>query len=103
MNNTKFVKNNLLKKNYILTIFPIISFLGAIWQGQYTDDGYHWGFILSNAIRLIDGNEPYKEIFIQYGLFSTLLNSIILIIFNKNIISLILLTSIFYSLLPHIR
>ena len=98
MNNTKFVKNNLLKKNYILTIFPIISFLGAIWQGQYTDDGYHWGFILSNALRLIDGNEPYKEIFIQYGLFSTLLNSIILIIFNKNIISLILLTSIFYSL-----
>ena len=98
MNNTKFSKNNLLKGNNVLVILPIISFLGAIWQGQYTDDGYHWGFILSNALSLIDGKEPYKEIFIQYGLFSTFLNSIILIIFNKNIISLIILTSIFYSL-----
>ena len=48
--------------NFNTTITVIISFIGAIWQGQYTDDGYHWGFILSNALSLIDGNEPYKEI-----------------------------------------
>ena len=87
------------KKNiyYTLLIFPIISFLGGLWQGQYINDGYHWGFIFSNALDLLDGKLPYKEIFIQYGLFSTLIHSLILSIFNKNIFSLIAATCVFYS------
>ena len=96
MNSNNIAEHNYLKKNYTLIILPIISFLGGIWQGQYTDDGYHWGFIFSNALNLIDGKEPYNEIFIQYGFFSTLLNSLVLYIFKKNIISLIFLTSFFY-------
>ena len=72
---------------YSLLIFPIISFFGGIWQGQYINDGYHWGFIFSNAGDFLDGKLPYKEIFIQYGLFSTLIHALILTIFNKNIFS----------------
>ena len=98
MKSNNIAEYKYLKKNYTLIILPIISFLGGIWQGQYTDDGYHWGFIFSNALNLIDGKEPYNEIFIQYGFFSTLLNSLVLYIFKKNIISLIFLTSFFYSL-----
>ena len=44
----------LMKKDYILIIFPIISLFGGLWQGQFTDDGYHWGFMFSNALDLID-------------------------------------------------
>ena len=90
-----------LLKKYIycsLLILPIISFLGGMWQGQYINDGYHWGFIFSNAIDIIDGKLPYKEIFIQYGVLSTLIHAFILIIFDKNIFSLIAFTCLLYSL-----
>tara|TARA_B100001250_G_scaffold362928_1_gene341949 strand:+ start:1020 stop:2618 length:1599 start_codon:yes stop_codon:yes gene_type:complete len=85
-------------KNYSLLIFPIISFIGGIWQGQYTDDGYHWGFIFSNALDIINGKIPFKEIFIEYGIFSTIIHSITLLVFEKNLISLIIITSLLYSL-----
>jgi len=83
---------------YSLLIFPIISFIGGMWQGQYTNDGYHWGFVFSNALDFLDGKLPYKEIFIQYGIVTTLIHALILTIFNKNIFSLIAATSLFYSL-----
>lgn len=86
------------KKYYHLMLLPILSIIGGIWQGQYTDDPYHWGFIFSNALDLIDGRVPYSEIFIEYGIFSTLIHAFILILFNENILSLIGITSIFYSL-----
>ena len=75
----------LSNKNYSLVIFPIISFIGGIWQGQYTDDGYHWGFIFSNALDIINGKIPFKEIFIEYGIFSTIVHSITLLIFKKKL------------------
>ena len=45
------------KKNiyYGLMLFPIVSLLGGLWQGQYTNDGYHWGFVFSNALDILDG------------------------------------------------
>ena len=86
-----------ISNNYLI-IIPIISLIGGIWQGQYTDDGYHWGFIFSNALDLIDGKVPYKEIFLEYGILTTIINSVILLIFNKNILSLMLITCIAYSL-----
>ena len=65
------------KKNiyYGLMLFPIVSLLGGLWQGQYTNDGYHWGFVFSMALDILDGKLPYKEIFIQYGLVSTLIHA----------------------------
>ena len=88
----------LYNKNYSLLFFPIISFIGGIWQGQFTDDGYHWGFIFSNALDIINGKIPFKEIFIEYGIFSTVIHSITLLIFKKNLLSLIAVTSLLYSL-----
>ena len=89
-----------LKKNILLSllIIPSISLIGGIWQGQFINDGYHWGFIFSNAIELLNGKKPFEEIFIQYGLGSTLIHSLILFIFNKNIFSLIVFTSLIYAL-----
>ena len=85
-------------RNYSLFIFPIISFIGAIWQGQYTDDGYHWGFIFSNALDIINGEIPFKKIFIEYGIVSTIIHSSTLLLFKKNLLSLMIVTSLFYSL-----
>ena len=88
----KFIKNN-----YLYLIFPLLSLIGAAWQGQFTNDGYHWGFVFSNAIDLLEGKTPYREIFIEYGLISTLLHAAILKIFNLNIYSIIIFTSLLYS------
>lgn len=82
----------------VLLIVPFISLIGGIWQGQFINDGYHWGFIFSNAIELLEGKKPFEEIFIQYGLGTTLIHSFILLLFNKNIFSLIIFTSLFYSI-----
>ena len=89
------LKNNIL---LFLLIIPSISLIGGIWQGQFINDGYHWGFIFSNAIELLNGKKPFEEIFIQYGLGSTLIHSLTLFIFNKNIFSLIVFTSMIYAL-----
>ena len=53
-----------IRIKFSFIIFPIISFIGGIWQGQYTDDGYHWGFIFANGLDIINGKVPFKEIFI---------------------------------------
>ena len=37
----------------------------------------------SNSIDLINGKLPYKEIFIQYGILTTLIHALILIIFDQ--------------------
>ena len=88
----------MFKKKIYFFIIPIISLIGGLWQNQYIYDGYHWGFIFSNSLDLIDGKIPYKEIFLEYGILQTILNSIILIIFNKNIYSLLAFTCILYSI-----
>ena len=87
----------MVKKNIYLFIFPIISLIGGLWQNQYIYDGYHWGFIFSNALDFIEGKMPYKEIFLEYGVLQTILNSVILILFNKNIYSLLAFTSVIYA------
>ena len=86
------------KKNIIFYIIPILSLIGGLWQNQYIYDGYHWGFILTNAIELINGKIPYKEIFLEYGIVSVIANSITLIIFDKNVYSIIALTCLLYSI-----
>ena len=40
---------------FVSLIIPLISLIGGIWAGQYIDDGYHWGFIFSNALELLNG------------------------------------------------
>ena len=82
----------------IFLIIPIISLIGGLWQNQFIYDGYHWGFIHTNALELLNGKIPYKEIFLEYGILSVLINALLLIIFDKNIFSLIAFTCFCYSL-----
>ena len=85
-------------KILLFFIVPIISLIGGIWHGQFINDGYHWGFIFSNALELLNGKKPFEEIFIQYGLGTTLIHSFILFLFEKNIFSIVVFTSFIYSI-----
>ena len=65
---------NFRSYKYIAILIAIFSFFISIWQAQYIYDGHHWGLMASNAKDLLDGKTPYKDIFIQYGLFTTIVH-----------------------------
>ena len=94
-----FLKKNILKNlsiiNYLL-IFSFLIYSTYIIIHQY--DGHHVGLIYSNAIDLINGKLPYQEIFIQYGFLTTLIHSIILLVFDNKVFFLSFFNIIFYLL-----
>lgn len=88
------------KRNYLWFFFLIalIDFFYAINLYQYIYDGHHHGYMITNAIDFINGRLPYKEIFIQYGIFTTLIHVFALKIFSLNLISINIITCLLYSL-----
>jgi hypothetical protein len=88
------------KKNYLWFFFLIalLNFLYAINLYQYIYDGHHHGYMITNAIDLINGRLPYKEIFIQYGIFTTLIHVFALKIFSQNLIAINIITCLLYAL-----
>ena len=82
----------------LLLIFsPIFVVLFSIWQGAYNIDPHHWGLMLSNAKDLYEGQTPYQDIFIQYGILTTILQAFAFGI-GKNMLSIIVITSICYAI-----
>ncbi len=89
-----------IKNNYKIIVFAIsiFSFCISIWQSTYVYDAHHWGLMASNAFDLLNNKVPYKEIFIQYGIFTTLMHSIFMKISDQSVISIFLFTSLIYSI-----
>ncbi len=69
----------------------------SLFQGAFNLDPHHWGLMLSNAKDLYDQKLPYRDIFIQYGILTTIIQAAAYAI-GKNLLSLIVVTSIFYSI-----
>ena len=68
-----FLRSIILKNLSLLTyIILIFFFLYSIFILRYFVDGHHIGLMYSNSIDLINGKLPYKEIFIQYGILTTI-------------------------------
>lgn len=89
-----------LKKNYFWFFFSIttINFFYSINLYQYIYDGHHHGYMITNAIDFINGRLPYKEIYIQYGIITTLVHALSLKIISQNLISINIMTCLLYSL-----
>jgi len=81
----------------LLIISTIFVVLFSLWQGAYDIDPHHWGLMLSNARDLYEGQTPYKDIFIQYGILTTTLQAFAFGI-GKNMLSIIVITSICYAI-----
>ena len=88
------MKINLFRFIYLL---PFLSIIYCYFYSVYIYDGYHFGLIFSNAIDLNNGKIPYKEIFIEYVLLTTLIHSKILNLFGNEVLYLQIYTSIIYS------
>ena len=87
-----FFKNLSLLNLFTILIFFIFSVIVI----RYQYDGHHIGLIYSNSIDLLNGKLPYKEIFIQYGILTTIINSVILSIFEGKIYFISIFNTVFY-------
>ena len=83
--------------NFLNIILISFFFLLAIYIIRYHYDGHHIGLMYSNALDLINGKSPYKDIFIQYGFLTTLIHAFLLTLFDNKVIILSIFTAIFYS------
>ena len=83
--------------HYLNIILISFFFLFAIYVITYHYDGHHIGLVYSNALDLINGKNPYKDIFIQYGFLTTLIHAFLLTLFDNKVIILSVFTAIFYS------
>ncbi len=79
----------------IATIF-VIAF--SLWQNQYTVDPHHAGLMLSNAKDLAEGKVPYQEIFIQYGMLTTVIQALAFMMLGQNLLAIIFITALAYAL-----
>ncbi len=76
-------------------VFSVII-LGSLFQGIFFQDYHHYGLMLSNASDLSSGKLPYKEIFIQYGILTTIVHSLVYTLF-KSMLALTGITALFYA------
>jgi hypothetical protein len=74
-------------------IFAIIGI--SVFRGAYHLDPLHWALMFSNAQDLVANKKPYEEIYIQYGILTTLIHGLAFII-KSNLISIIFITALFY-------
>ena len=92
------IKDYLLNRRYSYFVSAVLIFF--IYKScnlyLYIYDGHHHGLMFSNALDLINGKLPYKEIFIQYGLLTTVIHSSILLLLEKNIYFINLITIFIY-------
>ena len=88
----------IINSNYIIYIIISFFFIYAVFISSFQYDGHHVGLVYSNALDLINGKIPYKEIFIQYGFLTTLIHGLILTLFDSKVFFLSIFTCVFYSL-----
>ena len=93
------MKSNYLKDFFFFIVsitLLLVFFYNAINTLTHVFDGGHHGSILLNALDIINNKIPYKEIFLQYGFLNAYINSIFLDLFNHDILSIYISTSLFY-------
>jgi hypothetical protein len=92
-----FNKYNKFFNLLFLLIIIIFSFYLSILKGQYHYDAHHHGVYFSNAKDLFEGKIPYKNIYIQHGILTTIFHSFAYLIFG-NVLSITYVTAAAYSL-----
>ena len=88
-------KNFIFRFAYIVLL--ILGFLYSVNFYTYIYDGYHHGLIYSYSKDLTNGQMPYKNIWLTYGIIQPIINSFFLF-FYDNLITLQIVTISFYYL-----
>lgn len=95
-----------MPRNRLTILFPdllvvaccLVSLGLSVIESRVNTDTHHWGLMYGNAADLHQGLVPYREIFIQYGWLTTLIQSFSLNIFGNRVVSVGIITGIFYAI-----
>jgi hypothetical protein len=79
----------------LIALFACVIAMSALNSALRTDS-HHWGLMLSNALDLSEGRVPYRDFTIQYGYFTTLVQSWWGSLFGFSFMSFGILTAIVY-------
>jgi len=79
-----------------LSIVGFYVFWVSYEQAVYTYSPHHWGLMFSNVVDLDNGFLPYKDIFIQYGLLTTLFQWVAYLLLGGHILSIGIATAAIY-------
>lgn len=90
----QIIINRLLMNVFIGLMLLIV--VGSIFRGAHHLDPLHWGLMFSNAQDLVNGDLPYKEIFIGHGILTTLTHAFAYYFFKINLYRAIVIPDIFY-------
>lgn len=90
--------SNSVKEKLILLILPILSFVLCYTVSRYSYDGFHWGLNAYIAENIIGKRKIYEDFFVHYSILPNLIQSIFYFFSKNNVLSLILSTSLFYSI-----
>ncbi|MBP5972953.1 glycosyltransferase family 39 protein [Brasilonema sp. CT11] len=82
-----------------LTVLLIccLSFGFSCIESSVNIDSYHWGFMYVQALDIKRGLIAYKETFNGYGIITSLIQSFSLTLFGERMISIGIMTGIFYA------
>lgn len=84
------------KSNLIVTFFMTLLGIGTYHFSRMEVDVHHTGFIFYSAQKFSQGYTLFKDIFFHYGPLTALIHKSSLLLFGERIMSLNLVTSIFY-------
>jgi hypothetical protein len=68
-----FKKFQIAVPDLLVVVVCIVSFVFSVIESKLNTDAHHWGLMYGNAIDLVRGSIPFKEIFIQYGILTTII------------------------------
>jgi hypothetical protein len=85
-------ENHLNTFIYLVIIFYFLNSI-IFCKNVFSD---HILLLFNEAIQLLRGEAPYKDVNILYGIGSSLINAFSLSIFGQNVFSIFLITNIFY-------
>lgn len=83
----------------LLVIFICLASFGCSWiESMVNNDSHHWGWAYITSLDLKRGAIPHSGVIIFYGYISTWLQSVALALFGERLMSVGIITGIFYSL-----
>jgi hypothetical protein len=84
--------------DFLVLFICAASFGGSLIESIVNNDNMHWGWAYIEALDLKRGAIPHAEVLIFYGYIQTLIHSLALSLFGERLISVGIITGLFYSL-----
>ncbi|MEH2082662.1 MAG: hypothetical protein V7K89_22580 [Nostoc sp.] len=83
--------------DFTVLLICCLSFGFSCIESSVNIDSHHWGFMYVQALDIKRGLIPYKETFNAYGIVTSLIQNISLSFFGERMISIGIMTGIFYA------